>query len=326
MVNNYSKRFVAWATALWEKFASKLLPLGVGLANGFFAVRERIANKLLKHIFAREILQSQKRFISDVAHELRTPLAVIKTSAEVALIDPTLDKDARASFEEIIGELERVSEILNNLLSLNSLSRPEQMLFKNLDVAAVAEVVVARLRPLARERNLRIRLRVRTGSIAWANAAACEQILTNVLKNALLYTPKGGDPVILTVAPELPKSATEEPWIQMTVADQGVGIAPKDLDHIFEPFYRADLSRTKLNTKTGSGLGLVIVGELVRAQNGTIGVESKRSKGTTVTVRLPTGGSLRTHEPIQSMRSDIRLGNSSAIQAHTGTLGLSKRR
>ena len=317
---------MAWATASWEKFASKLLPLGVGLANGFFAVRERMANKLLKHIFAREILQSQKRFISDVAHELRTPLSVIKTSAEVALIDPTLDKDARASFEEIIAELERVSEILNNLLSLNSLSRPEQMLFKNLDVAAVAEVVVARLRPLARERNLRVRLRVRTGSIAWANAAACEQILTNVLKNALLYTPKGGDPVILTVTPMPPASPTDGAWIKMSVADQGVGIAPKDLDHIFEPFYRADLSRTKLNTKTGSGLGLVIVGELVRAQKGTISVESRRSKGTTVTVRIPAGGSLQANEPVQSIRGDIRLGNSSAVQTTPATLRISKRR
>src|SRR5581483_9342730 len=141
MVNNYSKRFVAWAIGWWERFA----------------------NKVLSAVFAREILQSQKRFVSDVAHELRTPLSVIKTASEVALIDPELPRDARATFVEIIGELERISEILNNLLSLNTLGRPEQIHFKSLDMGAVAEVVVARHRPLARERGLRLRLRTAPG-------------------------------------------------------------------------------------------------------------------------------------------------------------------
>lgn len=253
---------------------------------------ERFANRLLRGIFAREILQSQKRFISDVAHELRTPLSVIKTSAEVALIDPALPRDTRATFEEILAELERLSEILNNLLSLSALSRPEQMWFKNLDVGAVAEVVVARHRSLARERKLRVRLRTKVGSIAWANASAVEQILSNIVKNALLYTPQGGEAVSVTVAPEPPRGA-EEASIRLVVEDHGVGITPKDLGHLFEPFYRADLSRTRLVTKTGSGLGLTIAHELVRAQGGTIDIQSRRSKGTTVAVRLPAGGSLR---------------------------------
>lgn len=253
-------------------------------------------------------MQSQKRFISDVAHELRTPLSVIKTSTEVALIDPSLSKDTRATFAEILGELERVSEILNNLLSLNALGRPEQMLFKSLDVAAVADVVVARFRPLARERNLRIRLRAKAGSLAWANASAVEQILSGIIKNALLYTPKGGEAVVVSVYPDIPPLTTpeREPGVVITVEDHGVGIAQSDLAHIFEPFYRADLSRTRLVTKTGSGLGLTIANELVRAQGGSIEIDSKRSRGTTVLVRLPLGGSVR--------------DNSSALQRTPATL------
>lgn len=279
------KRFAAWATGWWERFASRAT----------------------KTLFSREILQAQKRFISDVAHELRTPLSVIKTSAEVALIDPGVPRDARASFEEIIGELERISGILDNLLSLGALGRPERMLFKSVDIGAVAEVVVARYRPLARERSLRVRLRARPGSLAWVNASAVEQILGNLVKNAILYTPKGGEPVVLTIAPEPSAAPGAVPQVLMQIDDHGVGIAPKDLGHVFDPFYRADLSRTRLSTKTGSGLGLTIVGELVRAMSGTIAIESRRAKGTTVFVRLPAG----------SLRPG---GHSSAVQAAPATL------
>src|SRR5438105_1405624 len=101
--NNYLKQCAGWVTAFWE----------------------RCANRLLKEIFAREILTSQKLFISNVAHELRTPLSTIKTSAEVALIDTGLSKDTRDTFKEILGELERLSGIIDNLLSLNTLTRPE---------------------------------------------------------------------------------------------------------------------------------------------------------------------------------------------------------
>lgn len=258
------KQCAAWATAWWE----------------------RCANRLLKEIYAREILQSQKRFIADVAHELRTPLSTIKTSSEVALIDTGLPKDARESFEEILGELERVSEILNNLLSLNSLARPEEMLFKSLDMLAIADAVLERLRPIAREKKIRLRLRGEPDSIAWANATAVEQIMTNVIKNAISYTPSDRDGRVEVVV-----RPAEDAAVLFEVSDTGLGMRPEDLAHVFEPFYRADPSRTKLiNKKTGSGLGLTIANELIRAQGGTIHMESRYHKGTTVRIRLPAGG------------------------------------
>ncbi len=245
---------------------------------------ERCANSLLKTIFAREIYASQKRFIADVAHELRTPLSTIKTSAEVALIDTGLPKDARESFKEILGELERISGIIDNLLSLNTLTRPEQMHFKNLDLIPLAEATVARHKLLARERGIRLRLYTKPGSISWANAVAVEQIMTNLIKNALLYTPSSEGGVVLV------RLRPQDGRILFEVEDSGVGISQEELAHIFEPFYRADTSRTQLKTKTGSGLGLTIVHEMVKAMQGEIVVRSRRRHGTTVSVYLPQGG------------------------------------
>lgn len=262
------RRCAAWAIAYWE----------------------RLANRLLKRIFAREILASQKRFISDVAHELRTPLSTIKTSSEVALIDSGLPQDARETFVEILTELERISGIIDNLLSLNTLTRPERMLFKNLDLLPLAEGALARHKLLARERRIRLRLRAAPNAIAWANATAVEQIMTNVIKNALLYTAEdSGGIVVVRLQP------VEGNRILFEVGDTGIGIRPEDLAHIFEPFYRADLSRTQLVKKTGSGLGLTIVNEMVRAMGGEVSIKSRKRVGTTVSVYLPQGGAGAKH-------------------------------
>lgn len=254
---------MAWATAWWE----------------------RCANKLLKRLFAREILQSQKLFISNVAHELRTPLSTIKTSTEVALIDTGLSRDTRATFQEIMGELERVSGIIDNLLSLNTLTRPERMQFKNLDLVPLAERALAQHKLLARERGIRLRLRAGANSIAWANPTAVEQIMVNVVKNALLYTPSGTNGTVT-----LRTAVAADNRVLFEVTDTGIGIKPDDLAHIFEPFYRADISRTRLITKTGSGLGLTIAHEMARAMRGEIAIQSKRNRGTTVSLLLPAGG------------------------------------
>ncbi len=198
--------------------------------------------------------------------------------------------------KEILGELERVSEILNNLLSLNTLTRPEQMLFKNLDLLPIAEATFLRHKPLARERRIRLQLRQKPGALAWANPTAVEQIMGNLIKNALLYTPQGSQGLVtITVQPL--KNADHAPMTLFEVADSGIGIKPEDLGHIFKPFYRADISRTRLNKKTGSGLGLTIVNEMTHAMGGTVEVTSKKGRGTTVRVLLPTGGHRRTYSP-----------------------------
>lgn len=235
----------------------------------------------------RKLQQNQKLFISNVAHELRTPLATIKTSSEVALLDETLPKEVRQTFKDIIEELNRVSEIVNNLLSLNALTRPERIQFINVDLSPLAEEVIKRKQVLARERGIRLTLKQEVGSIAWGNRAAFEQIMMNLIKNALIYTPENTNGA---VAVSLRPVGKKE--VLLSVADTGVGMSQEEIFHAFEPFYRGDASRTRSLHASGSGLGLAIVNELVRTHRGKIQVESRKHKGTTVSVLFQRGGNV----------------------------------
>ncbi len=230
---------------------------------------------------ARDTLRYQKLFISNVAHELRTPLAVIKTSTEVALIDDTLPKDVQETMHEIIIELDRISEIINNLLSLNNLTRPERMQFQQTDLGEIAKKVVARHLTLAQERGIKLAIKKGGETHVWGNPGALEQIITNVVKKAISDTPKDTKgAVTVTLRPE-------GEMVQLAVSDTGIGISQEDLFHIFEPFFRADMSRVRRVKKSGSGLGLAIVNELVRVHHGKIQVQSTPGKGTVVSITLP---------------------------------------
>lgn len=249
---------------------------------------------------ARDTARYQRLFISNIAHELRTPLSTIKTSSEVALLDNTLGRPLKNTFHEIIEELNRVSEIINNLLSLNTLTRPERMQFSSVDLAPLAEEALKRHLALARERGIKMTLRKEPGSIVWGNAVALEQVIINLIKNALAYTPENAHgTVAISVRP------AEGGMVLFSVADSGIGIAQEDLFHIFEPFYRADTSRNRKIKKSGSGLGLTIVNEMIRAHHGRIRIESRLKKGTTVSVYLPHGGTRENQK--QSDKSEALL-------------------
>ncbi|MBX4191921.1 HAMP domain-containing histidine kinase [Candidatus Parcubacteria bacterium] len=237
------------------------------------ALQERYKNKR----YARE-----KLFISNVAHELRTPLAIIKTETEVALLYDKVPLELRKSFKSIVVELDRISEIINNLLSLNTLSRPEQMHFGHIDLYPLVHSIVRRHLPLAKERGIALMVRKEGFRAVWGNSIALEQVVNNLIKNALAYTPKhAGGKVTVTINP------APENTVKLSVTDTGIGIAQDDLNHIFEPFYRADTSRTRRIQKSGSGLGLTIVNEIVRAHHGKIEIESIERQGTSVSVYLP---------------------------------------
>ena len=229
----------------------------------------------------RNALASQKQFIGNVAHELRTPLSVIKTNMEVGLMAPSLAPEAKRTFEETIGELDRMSEIINNLLSLSAFTRPERVEFNDVDLGAVVESVMRKLRGLAEPKRLELEMRLSERRAVWGNATALEQIVMNIIKNAVLYSALGGR-VSATLEPVYPD------FMELRVRDSGRGIARKDLFRIFEPYYRGDPSRQR-GGSGGSGLGLTIVSELVKLHNGKVTVRSAEGRGTTVTLLLPAG-------------------------------------
>jgi len=257
----------------------------------------------------RNALESQKRFIGNIAHELRTPLSIIKTNTEVKLMDPTIADEVRGLHKSTVEELDRISEIINNLLSLSASIRPERLEFRDVDLGMILQSAIQKLRSLSDRKRLEVEIRTSERRIVWANPTAMEQIVMNIIKNSILYTPRDGR-ILVTVEPVYPD------FIEFCVQDSGSGIARKDLFHIFEPYYRADPSRNK-RKGGGGGLGLTIVSELVKLHNGKITVRSAEGRGTTVSVLLPAGHAQigaaeskeKLHDTVSEITADFSHGN-----------------
>lgn len=226
----------------------------------------------------RTALKSQKRFISDIAHELRTPLSVIKTNTEVALIDDSIPQKLQLMLRSNIEELDRTSEIINNLLSFNNFMRPQRMQFSNVDMSKVVDSAILKMGSLASEKEVGVTFQKIGPFTVCGNATALEQIVTNLLKNSINYTPKGGRAHIM-LEPDYKGN------VILTLSDNGIGISPHDLIHVFEPFYRAERSRNR--RQGSSGLGLTIVSELVKLHSGKVTIKSSLNYGTTVIVCIP---------------------------------------
>jgi signal transduction histidine kinase len=271
--------FTVAFTKLWLLVPlEQLLFVGVSFALAVALFGYAIVHIALKP--SREALASQKQFIANIAHELRTPLSVMKTNIEVALMDKYLNRSVRESLLGNVDELDRAADIINNLLSFNTLQNPEQIKFENCDLGEVAEKVAAKLSALAEEKGIQLSVTKGEFVTVWGNATALEQVVFNVTKNALLFTESAGK-VAVSVLPDY------RGHIEVSVSDTGIGISQHVLPHILEPFYRADSSRTRW--QGGSGLGLTIVSELVKLHGGKISIKSKESEGTTIVIAVPCG-------------------------------------
>ena len=226
----------------------------------------------------KNALESQKQFIGDIAHELRTPLSTIKTNTEVALFDAHMKPELRGILVSNVEELDRISGIINNLLSFSAYFRRDSIAFAPIELGVVVENVLQKLKRLIDRKQLEIVTSIGGRQIVRGNDVALEQIVTNIVKNAIIYTPENGRIGIMV-------DAQSPDTIILQVQDTGIGIPQKDLPRILEPYYRSERSRSR--AFGGTGLGLAIVNELVKLHDGTISIRSSEGRGTTVTVCLP---------------------------------------
>lgn len=224
----------------------------------------------------RRSFDRKKRFISNISHELRTPLAVMRTNTDVALLDKDLPVKIRDMLERNLVEFDRVSNIMNNLLGLSNVMRDGQVQFEDVDLNDIARHAIDTLAETVDNKDITMALKSYTHKKVIGNASALEQVVFNLIKNAITHTKSGGT-ITVTVA-----DSSEGKYINLSVADTGSGIKHKDLFHIFEPFYR-----TRSAPKNGGqGLGLTIVNEIVQLHKGKIRVQSTEGRGTTVIVSV----------------------------------------
>lgn len=228
----------------------------------------------LQSAFTRE-----KQFTSDASHELRTPLAVILAQAEAVLEEESVPQDeARAAMETIYHRAHYMQDMLSQLLLLARGREQEQAMEKTrLDMAAALEDVVEETLPRLEERQMRVQLNASEPCYIQGDLMLITRMLMNLLDNEAKYAREGG--LICASA----RRQGEE--IIVEIADDGPGIAARDVPHVFERFYRADASRTG---SSGTGLGLSLVAWIVEAHKGSIHLESEEGKGCRFTLRFPS--------------------------------------
>ena len=221
----------------------------------------------------------RRRLIGDVAHELRTPLTVIKGSME-GLMDGVLPASSE-TYSEIHRETDRLNHLVDDLQELSRVeARAYQLDIRSVDVSNLVATVVKRLGHQFDDKRVTLTSSLpRDPMQVLADEDRAIQILTNLIGNALQYTPSGGQ-----VSLDVSRVGNEA---QFLVKDTGVGIPPEHLAHIFDRFYRVDKSRSRQNGG-GSGIGLTIAHHLVEAQGGRIWAESAgESKGSVFAFTLP---------------------------------------
>jgi two-component system phosphate regulon sensor histidine kinase PhoR len=248
----------------------QVAPLGGSLPGSAAVFRDVTELKRLERV--------RQDFVANVSHELRTPIAAILGYAETLRAGALADAVHAPQMVEIIHrQSERLSELVSDLLELSRLDARERPL--SVTPVGLGEVVLRAteaMQPRAAAKHVSMTHHIPDGLAARADAKALEQVLVNLLDNAVKYTPEGG-----TV--ELSARRDDE-RVELSVRDTGLGIEARHLPRLFERFYRVDRGRSR--DMGGTGLGLSIVRHLVSAMGGDVRVQSQLGVGSTFTVVL----------------------------------------
>ena len=251
--------------------------LAVPPANDELRRLSETLNDMLARIEAS--VQRITQFTADASHDLRTPVALIRTSAELALRRSRTEEEYREALSRILATSEETTHLIENLLTLaRADAGAAELHFGDVDLVSHVQKTVAEAAILAAGKGIELQKELPSSPVhISADAGAIERLLLIVLENAVKYTPSGGK-VELSLSNGSGNARIE-------VRDSGIGISEKDLPHIFERFYRADHSRSR--ETGGSGLGLAIAKWIVDMHRGTIEAQSELGRGSRIRISLP---------------------------------------
>jgi signal transduction histidine kinase len=224
---------------------------------------------------------SLHRFTADASHELKTPLMVLRAGVERALVHPGVPPEIIQSLDETLAQINQMTEMVESLLTLARADEGRAPLaVEPCDLRELVADVAETAGMLGESVGVTATHTVPSTPVSLAvDPHRIREMLLNIVTNAVKYTPQGGA-IALTLA-------EDEEAITFTVRDTGIGIAPGDLPHIFERFWRADPARSRTGERPGVGLGLAITKWIAEAHGGTITVQSRPGRGSVFTVRLP---------------------------------------
>ena len=227
----------------------------------------------------KEAYDKQKQFAADASHELRTPLAVVMASADLLLADPSIQNPfLRQVIEDLKSEVKKMTNLVSDLLMVaRSDNNALKVKIQRLDLTEILKQVIRTMTPIAEKKNIRLGGENFRKVMINADEQRIKQLAIILVDNAIKYTPEGGAVLVRL-------ESVDNTRVVFAVMDSGIGIAPEDLDKVFERFYRVDKARSR--EMGGNGLGLAIAAEIVKIHNGKISVVSKLGKGTKFTVEL----------------------------------------
>jgi len=236
-----------------------------------------LAGKTLQPI--EVMVDEQKRFVADASHELRTPLTSMKTEVEVALRDKKLKLvDAKELLKSNLSEIDKMKYFSDNLLSLSRYdSNGRGLPMEDVDLAEAARQAIERNMPQAKDKRIKVKEDL-SQVVVKGNPQSLVELISILINNAIKYSPEKSKVSV--------RVKSKKKHANIEVDDKGVGIDEKDISHIFDRFYRADTSRSKIKAD-GYGLGLSIAKSIVDVHKGEIKVESQIGKGSTFMVKLP---------------------------------------
>ncbi len=236
------------------------------LADTFDAMLDRL----------EQAFEQQSRFVADAAHELRTPLASLRTNIEVARRNPQTTFD---EYQKLFATVERAVARLESLVAalLVLATEKQALVLEEVALQPIIEETLFSLQPMAAKHQVTLHLDSYTNASLYADEYLLPLVFRNLLENAIRYNRQGGKVII-----NIDKTAA---GIAIRVSDTGVGIAQEEQIHLFERFYRVDRSRSR--HKGGAGLGLSIVHHLLCLHNGSVSLEKSSPTGSTFLIELP---------------------------------------
>ncbi|BCK00448.1 HAMP domain-containing sensor histidine kinase [Anaerocolumna chitinilytica] len=247
--------------------------------DGFYEVQQISVslNQMLTRI--KNLENSRQEFVSNVSHELKTPLTSVKVLADSLLMQENAPSELYKEFlVDIADEIERENKIINDLLSLVKLDKAaSDMNITSIKINDLLELVLKRLRPIAKKNNIELIYESYRPVIAEIDEVKLSLAFSNLIENAIKYNVEDGWVRVSLNA--------DHKYFYVKVSDSGIGIPEEAQDSIFDRFYRVDKARSR--GTGGTGLGLAITKNAVHMHKGAIKVYSKENEGTTFTVRIP---------------------------------------
>ena len=244
-----------------------------------YAILAKAFNNMMEKL--EQVEKTREEFVSNVSHELKTPLSAVKVLSESILLQETAPEEMYREFlQDINAEVDRMTNITNDLLALVKVDQRDQGLnLEIIDLNQLVEDILRRLLPLAEQRNIALIYEAERQIQLDADEIKLSLAISNIVENGIKYTPQGG--TVRVILDSDHQSAT------ITIQDTGIGIPEEEQDKIFNRFYRVDKTRDR--ETGGTGLGLAISRATVLLHKGSIKISSTPDEGSVFTIRLPLG-------------------------------------